>query len=161
MIVVVKAIYAIAWRSVKKIQDFNGVEPVTSRLLVRCSTNWAMKPLTLEAGQLWVHMSPWKSRVQTPLKSRIFFFFQASLLNCINCVHCDDHFFISISFPPFIYDLFHISLTIRVLLVFRWRAVPSWQWTRWTGWIKRKTSFPPGNIKTLPSSASTYTLPWE
>ena len=89
------------------------------------------------------------------------FFFQASLLNCINCVHCDDHFFISISFPQFIYDLFHISLTIRVLLVFRWWAVSSWQWTRWTGWIKRKTSFPPGNIKTLPSSASTYTLPWE
>ena len=47
------------------------------------------------------------------------FFFQASLLNCINCVHCDDHFFIFISFPQFIYDLFHISLTIRVLLVFR------------------------------------------
>ena len=23
-----------------------------------------------------------------------FFFFQASLRNCINCVHCDDHFFI-------------------------------------------------------------------
>ena len=38
-------------------------------------------------------------------------FFQASLRNCINCVHCDDHFFIFISFPQFIYDLFHISLT--------------------------------------------------
>ena len=25
--------------------------------------------------------------------------------------HCDDHFFIFISFPQFIYDLFHISLT--------------------------------------------------
>ena len=33
-----------------------------------------------------------RSRVQTPLKSRIFF--QASLRKCINCVHCDDHFFI-------------------------------------------------------------------
>ena len=32
------------------------------------------------------------SRVQTPLKSWIFF--QASLRNCINCVHWDDHFFI-------------------------------------------------------------------
>ena len=32
--------------------------------------------------------------------------------NCINCVHCDDHFFIFISFPQFIYDLFHISLTL-------------------------------------------------
>ena len=38
------------------------------------------------------------------------FFFQASLRNCINCVHCDDHFFIFISFPQFIYGLYHISL---------------------------------------------------
>ena len=28
-------------------------------------------------------------------------------------VHSDDHFFIFISFPQFIYDLFHISLTLR------------------------------------------------
>ena len=40
-----------------------GFEPVTSRLQVRCSTNWAMKPLTLEEGQLWVHMFPWKKWV--------------------------------------------------------------------------------------------------
>ena len=39
------------------------------------------------------------------------FFFQASSYNCINCVHCDDHFFIFISFPQVISDLFHISLT--------------------------------------------------
>ena len=39
-------------------------------------------------------------------------FFQASLRNCINCVHGDDHFLIFISFPQFIYDLFHISLTL-------------------------------------------------
>ena len=36
---------------------------MTSRLPVRCSTNWAMKPLTLGAGQLWVHMFPWKKWV--------------------------------------------------------------------------------------------------
>ena len=36
---------------------------MTSRLPVRCSTNWAMKPLTLGAGQLWVHMYPWKKSV--------------------------------------------------------------------------------------------------
>ena len=30
---------------------------------MRCSTNWAMKPLTLGAGQLWVHMFPWKKWV--------------------------------------------------------------------------------------------------
>ena len=43
-------------------------------------------------------------------------FFQASLLSCINCVHCDDHFFNFISFPQFIYDLFHISLTKKILM---------------------------------------------
>ena len=45
-----------AW---KKIQDFNGVWTHD----LRCSTNWAMKPLTLGAGQLWVHMFPWKKWV--------------------------------------------------------------------------------------------------
>ena len=40
-----------AW---KKFRTSTGFEPVTSRLPVRCSTNWAMKPLTLGAGQLWV-----------------------------------------------------------------------------------------------------------
>ena len=92
-----------------------GFEPVISRLPVRCSTNWAMKPLTLGAGQLWVHMFPWKKWV-------LVNFFQASLRNCINCVHCDDHFFIFISFPQFIYDLFHICInnlksTGRALLI--------------------------------------------
>ena len=40
------------------------------------------------------------------------FFFQTSLRNCISCVDCDDHYFIFISFPQLIYDLFHISLTL-------------------------------------------------
>ena len=44
-------------------------------------------------------------------------FFQASLRNCINCVHCGDHFFIFISFPQFIYDLFHISLAVLFNLI--------------------------------------------
>ena len=49
-----------AW---KKIQDFNGVWTHDFAILVRCSTNWAMKPLTLGAGQLWVHMFLWKKWV--------------------------------------------------------------------------------------------------
>ena len=49
-----------AW---KKFRTSMGFEPVTSRLPVRCSTNWAMKLLTLGAGQLWVHMFPWKKWV--------------------------------------------------------------------------------------------------
>ena len=39
-----------------KFRTSTGFEPVTSRLSVRCSTNWAMKPLKLGAGQLWVHV---------------------------------------------------------------------------------------------------------
>ena len=47
-----------------KFRTSTGFEPVTSRFLVRCSTNWAMKPLTLGAGQLLsVHMFPWKKWV--------------------------------------------------------------------------------------------------
>ena len=49
-----------AW---KKFRTSTGFEPLTSRLPVRCSTNWATKPLTLGAGQLWVHMFPWKKWV--------------------------------------------------------------------------------------------------
>ena len=47
----------------KKIRTLTGFEPVTSQLPVRCSTNGAMKPLTLGAGQLWVYMFPWKKWV--------------------------------------------------------------------------------------------------
>ena len=47
-----------AWK--KKNQDFNGVWSRDLTIPVRFSTNWAMKPLTLRAGQLWVHMFPWK-----------------------------------------------------------------------------------------------------
>ena len=62
-----------AW---KKIPDFNGVWTRDLAIPVQCSTNWAMKP---------------------PLKSWIFF--QGSFIrNSINCVRCDDHFFIFISF---------------------------------------------------------------
>ena len=35
-----------------KFRTSTGFETVTSRLPVRCSTKWAMKPLTLAAGQL-------------------------------------------------------------------------------------------------------------
>ena len=56
MIVAVNAIYAIALRSLKRIQDFNRVWNRELAMPVRCSTNWAMKPLTLGVGQLWVHI---------------------------------------------------------------------------------------------------------
>ena len=72
--------------------------------------NWPAPNVSGFIAQLEEHRTGIaRSRVQTPLKSGIFF--QSSLRNCINCVHCDDHFYIFISFPQFIYDLFHISLT--------------------------------------------------
>ena len=78
--------------------------------------NWPSSNVSGFIAQLVEHRTGVaRSRVQTPLKSWIFC--QASLRNCINCVHCDDHFFIFISFPQFIYDLFHISLTGIIVLV--------------------------------------------
>ena len=61
----------------KKFRTLMGFEPVTSRLPVRCSTNWAMKPLTLGAGQLWVHMFPWKKWVLNDIWNK-------SYMNCRN-----------------------------------------------------------------------------
>ena len=43
--------------------------------------------------------------------------YQASLCSGINCVHCDNHFFIFISFPQFIYDLFQILLTKNITIL--------------------------------------------
>ena len=43
--------------------------------------------------------------------------YQASLCSGINCVHCDNHFFIFISFPQFIYDLFQILLTKNIIIL--------------------------------------------
>ena len=45
-----------AW---KKFGTSTGLEPVTSGYRCDALTNWAMKPLTLGPGQLWVHMFPW------------------------------------------------------------------------------------------------------
>ena len=53
---------------------------------------WAMKPLTLGAGHLWVLMSPWRMDVKWYMKCFIYWTAEASLRNCLNCVHhCDDH----------------------------------------------------------------------
>ena len=79
----------------KKFRTSMGFEPVTSRL--QCDAL---------PTKLWSH---WRWSPD--------FFFQASLRNCITCVHCNDHFFISISFLPFIYEKFHISLIAKLLVV--------------------------------------------
>ena len=49
-----------AWK--KKFRTSTGFEPVTSRLPLRCSTNWAMKPLTLGAGsRFFTHLHKLRS----------------------------------------------------------------------------------------------------
>ena len=77
-----------------------GLNPWPRDLPVRCSTNWAMKPLTLGAGQLCFHIFPWKKWVL--MIYEINHIWTAEMKwkwrNCINCVHCDDHFFIFIIF---------------------------------------------------------------
>ena len=42
----------------EKFRTSTGFEPVTSRFRCDALTNWAMKPLTLGAGHLWVLMVP-------------------------------------------------------------------------------------------------------
>ena len=55
--------------------------------------NWPAPNVSGFIGQLVEHRTGiTRSRVQTAFKSWIFF--KASLRNCINCVHCDDHVFI-------------------------------------------------------------------
>ena len=44
----------------EKFRTSTGFEPVTSRFRCDALTNWAMKPLTLGAGHLWVLMVPLK-----------------------------------------------------------------------------------------------------
>ena len=58
-------------RSLKKIRASTGFKPVTSAIPVRCSTNWAMKPMSIAPVSR-------RSRVRIPLKPWFFsgFFFQ-------------------------------------------------------------------------------------
>ena len=69
----------------EKFRTSTEFEPVTSRFRCDALTNWAMKPLTLGAGHLWVLMVPWGM----------------------------NQWWIGIwneSYPQFIYDSFHIPI---------------------------------------------------
>ena len=44
----------------EKVRTSMRFEPVTLRFWCDALTNWAMKPLTLEAGHVWVLMFPWE-----------------------------------------------------------------------------------------------------
>ena len=48
----------------EKFRTATGFEPVTSWYQCDALTHWAMKPLTLGAGQLWILRSPWGMNVR-------------------------------------------------------------------------------------------------
>ena len=56
----------------EKFRTSTGFEPVTSQHWCDALTNWAMKPLTLGAGHLWVLMSPWRMDVKWYMKCFIY-----------------------------------------------------------------------------------------
>ena len=65
-------------------------------------TQSGLLPRATKSREVVLRPAPYKIRQRA---------FGKSTSNCVSCVHCDDHLFIFISFPEFIYDLFHISLT--------------------------------------------------
>ena len=102
--------------SLKKFRTSTGFKPVDLAIPLQRS-NQLLK--------LWSHPT-----YSNPVE--VLNFSQASLHNCINCVHCDNHFFIFISFPQFIYDLFHISLALKPLMLGASHlCVHMFLWKRW------------------------------
>ena len=102
--------------SLKKFRTSTGFKPVDLAIPLQRS-NQLLK--------LWSHPT-----YSNPVE--VLNFSQASLHNCINCVHCDNHFFIFILFPQFIYDLFHISLALKPLMLGASHlCVHMFLWKRW------------------------------
>ena len=56
----------------EKVRTSTWFEPVTSRYRCDALTNWAMKPLTVGAGHLWVLMSLWRMDVKWYMKCFIY-----------------------------------------------------------------------------------------
>ena len=52
------------YKSLQKVRTSTGFEPVTSRYWCDALPNWAMKPLTLGGGHLWVLRSLWGMNVE-------------------------------------------------------------------------------------------------
>ena len=56
----------------KRVRTSTGFEPVISQHRCFALTNWAIKPLTLEAGHWWDLMSPWRMDVRWYMKCFIY-----------------------------------------------------------------------------------------
>ena len=113
----------------EKFRTSTRFEPVTSRYRCDALTNWAMKPLTLGAGHLWVLMFPWGMNqrwndmwngsymnygyeIKWSYDSRIY------KSNFCNCVKKPEKFRTSTGFEP---------VTSR----YRCEALPTELWSHW------------------------------
>ena len=94
----IRDLTADSWHQTSEISTWHQTSDIRHlRSDVWQTDNWPAPNVSGFIAQLVEHRTGIvRSQVQTPLKSWIFF--QASLRNCINCVHCDNHFFIFIIF---------------------------------------------------------------
>ena len=109
-------------------------------ILVRCSTNWVMKPLTFGAGQLWVHMFPWKRwvlmiyeinhiwTVEMKWKWRNDRRSECNLCNCVK--KPEKKFRTSTGFEPVTSRYRCDALPTELWSHWRWEQVRSWNFFR-------------------------------
>ena len=100
----------------KKVRTSTGFEPVTSRYRSDALTNWAVKPLTLRAGHLWVLTSPWRMHVKwymgsNPVEVLTFWGFRSQLLKLRSKLRWSWLTWFQIRSS--MYETFHISLHIH------------------------------------------------
>ena len=126
-----------AWK--KKFRTSTGFEPVTSRLPVRCFTNWAMKPLTLGAGQLWVQIFPWKKWVLMINDANLMETIKLSL-NCFTIL-TDDFFIVQLVIYALEFWLMNFALHCP-------KITPGTQGQQGQKWYRSKT------LKTIPYRAA-------
>ena len=75
------------------------VNDIWNKSYMNCGNEMKMKKWSSQWTQfMHLRKEAWKKKVLN--------FFQASLRNCINCVHCDDHFFILIFLFSFKWNSF-------------------------------------------------------
>ena len=85
VVLLTEMIYIIKWTNVETFEYY--LVLITMLLLL----------MIYDINHIWTAEMKWKWRGHEVTGSNpveILNFFQASLRNCINCVHCDDHFFI-------------------------------------------------------------------
>ena len=140
---VMKAIFTIAERSLKNSGLQRGFEPVTSRFQCDALTNWAMKPLTLGAGHLWIPMVPcgtnqwwngkWNESYNMNCRYEIKWSYDLRSYECnfYNCVEKPEKFRTSTGFEP-------VTSRFRRNALTNWATVWShWHWELVICWFHR------------------------